>query len=105
MLPGAAFSPLSSFDGESGEVIYGIPDRAEGWAVVACEGQLIFVGDTGDATVLRAPTYIPELPDEREVAQRDEELGAFNRGLGVPESLNLEEALERYRTTAKNYHL
>ena len=90
---------------QCGEVINGIPDRAEGWVFIACEGHLVFVGDTGDATVLRAPTYVPQLPDEQEVAQREEELKAFNRGLGVPESMNLEEALERYRTTPKNYHL
>ena len=39
-------------------------------------------GDTGDATVLRAPMYVPEVPDEQEVAQREEELKAFNRGTG-----------------------
>ena len=98
-------SPPGPWDVECGEVINGIPDRAEGWVFIACEGHLVFVGDTGDATVLRAPTYVPQLPDEQEVAQREEELKAFNRGLGVPESMNLEEALERYRTTPKNYHL
>ena len=25
-------------------------------------------GDTGDATVLRAPRYVPEVPDEQEVS-------------------------------------
>ena len=39
-------------------------------------------GDTGDAMVLRAPMYVPEVPDEQEVAQREEELKAFNRGTG-----------------------
>ena len=101
-------SPPGPWDVECGEVFYGMPDRAEGWAFVACEGHLVFVGDTGDtgdATVLRAPTYVPELPDEREVAQREEELMAFNRSLGVPASMNLEEPMERYRTTPKRYDL
>ena len=101
-------SPPGPWDVECGEVFYGMPDRAEGWVFVACEGHLVFVddtGDTGDATVLRAPTYVPELPDEREVAQREEELMAFNRSLGVPASLNLEEPMERYRTTPKRYDL
>ena len=98
-------SPPGPWDVECGEVIDGIPNRAGGWVFVACEGHLIFVGDTGDATVLRAPAYVPQLPDEQEVAQREEELKAFNRGLGVPESMNLEEPMERYRTTPKNYHL
>ncbi len=98
-------SPPGPWDVECGDVINGIPDRAEGWVFIACEGHLIFVDDTGDATVLRAPTYVPQVPNEQEVAQREEELKAFNRGLGVPEDMNLEEAMERYRTTPKNYHL
>ena len=98
-------SPPGPWDVECGDVINGIPDRAEGWVFIACEGHLIFVDDTGDATVLRAPTYVPQVPNEQEVAQREEELKAFNRGLGFPEDMNLEEAMERYRTTPKNYHL
>ncbi len=98
-------SPSGPWDIECGDAVGGIPNRADGWVLVACEGHLIFVGDTGDATVLRAPTYVPELPDEQEVAEREEELKAFNRDLGVPEDMNLAEPMERYRTTPKNYHL
>ena len=52
-----------------GEGIDGIPDRAEGWVFVACRDRLIFVDNTGNATVLSVPT---ELPDERDVARREE---------------------------------
>ena len=98
-------SPPGPWDVECGDIIDGIPDRADGWVFLACEGHLVFVGDNADATVLRAPTYVPQVPDEQEVAQREEELRAFNRNLGVPEDMNLAEAMERYRTTPKNYHL
>lgn len=101
-------SPYGPWDVACGEVTYGIPDRAVGWVFVACEGHLIFVGDTGDATVLRAPTYLAELPDERDVARREEELMAFNTGLerlGLSPSRPLAERLERYRTTPKRYSL
>lgn len=98
-------SPPRPWDVECGDIIDGIPDRADGWVFLACEGHLVFVGDNADATVLRAPTYVPQVPDEQEVAQREEELKAFNRDLGVPEDMNLAEAMERYRTTPKNYHL
>ena len=98
-------SPPGPWDIECGQVIHGIPDRAEGWAFVACEGHLIFVGDTGDATVLRAPTYVPELPDERDVARREEELLAFNRSLGLPRTPAIDEGLESYRATPKHYYL
>ncbi len=98
-------SPQATWDVECGQVIYGIPNREEGWAFVACEGHLIFVGDTGDATVLRAPMYVPELPDERDVARLEEMLRGFNRRRGFPISEGVEERLESYRATPKNYHL
>ena len=98
-------SPPGPWDIECGQVIHGIPDRAEGWAFLACEGHLIFVGDTGDATVLRAPMYVPELPDERDVAQLEEMLRGFNSRRGFPISQGVEEQLESYRATPKNYHL
>jgi hypothetical protein len=98
-------SPIGPWNIECGQVIHGIPDHAQGWAFVACEGHLIFVGDTGDATVLRAPTYVPELPNERDVARLEETLRGFNRERGFPVSQGVEEQLESYRGTPKNYHL
>ncbi|WP_419938854.1 hypothetical protein [Candidatus Palauibacter sp.] len=101
-------SPPGPWDIECGQVIHGLPHPAGGWAFVACEGHLIFVGgtgDTGDATVVRAPMYVPELPDERDVARMEEELLAFNRSRGLPRSPAIDEGLERYRATPKNYHL
>ncbi len=98
-------SPQATWDVECGQVIYGIPDREEGWVFVACEGHLIFVGDTGDATVLRAPMYVPELPAERDVARLEEMLRGFNRRRGFPISEGVEERLESYRATPKNYYL
>ena len=96
-------SPRGPWDVECGQVIHGIPDRAGGWVFVACEGHLIFVGDTGDATVLRAPEYVPELPDERDVARREEELRSIQMGRPVP--LDMKELLESYRATPKHYYL
>ena len=98
-------SPRGPWDVGCGQVIYGIPDHEEGWVFVACEGHLIFVGDTGDATVLRAPMYVPELPDERDVARLEETLRGFNRRRGFPISEGVEERLESYRATPKNYYL
>ena len=98
-------SPPGPWDIACGQVIHGIPDPAEGWAFVACEGHLIFVGDTGEATVLRAPMYVLELPNERDVARTEEELLALNRSQGLPRTPAIDEALERYRATPKNYYL
>lgn len=62
-------SPRGPWDVECGQVVHGIPDRGQGWVFVACDGHLIFVGEAGNATVLRAPKYVPELPDERDVVR------------------------------------
>lgn len=98
-------SPPGPWDIECGQVIHGIPHPAGGWTFVACEGHLIFVGGAGDATVLRAPMYVPELPNELDVARREEELLALNRSQGLPRTPAIDEGLERYRATPKNYHL
>ena len=72
-------SPIGPWGVACEEGFWGIPHRAEGWVFEACEGHLIFVGNTGDATVLRMPT---ELPDERDVARFEERLlaGQGSRG-------------------------
>ncbi len=98
-------SPEGPWDVACGEVVWGIPDRAGGWVFVACEGHLIFVGDTGDATVLRAPTYLAELPDERDVARHEEMLMSVNMGNDRPASESVAERLEDYRATPKKYFL
>ena len=101
-------SPTGPWDVTCGEVTWAIPDRAAGWVFVACEGHLIFVGDTGEATVLRAPTYLAELPDERDVTRYEEWLVAFQREQGIPASTAAEsvaEAMDTYRATPKRYFL
>ena len=98
-------SPRGPWDVACGELTWGIPDQAEGWVFVACEGHLIFVGDTGDATVLRAPTYLAELPDERDVARFEEFLMVVNRLNDRPASESVDENLESYRATPKKYSL
>lgn len=98
-------SPAGPWDVPCGEVTFGIPDRAEGWVFVACEGHMVFVGDTGEATVLRAPTYVAELPDERDVARREGMLMALNRANGFPASTDVDERLEEYRAAPKRYFL
>ena len=108
-------SPSGPWGLGCGEGIEGIPDRAEGWVFVACEGRLIFVGNTGDATVLRAPT---ELPDERDVAREGERLWAQQGSMGSEVMTRVlqtssdgtyrsfvDETLEDYRAKPKLYSL
>ena len=98
-------SPAGPWDVECGQVIHGIPDPAGGWAFVACGGHLIFVGETGNDTVLRAPTYVPELPNELDVDRKEQELLALNRSQGRPRTPAIDEGLERYRATPKHYYV
>ena len=74
-------SPIGPWGVACEEGFWGIPDRAGGWVFEACEGHLIFVGNTGDATVLRVPT---ELPDERDVARFEERTVGLGKGVWVP---------------------
>ncbi|MDE2653905.1 MAG: hypothetical protein OXI71_08830 [Gemmatimonadota bacterium] len=99
-----------------GESVQGIPDRAEGWVFLACGGRLIvFAGNTGDATVLRPPTY---LPDERDVAREEERLWTAHGRLRPAEMSRVlqmssdgtyrsvvERRMEDYRATPKPYDL
>ena len=108
-------SPIGPWGVACEEGFWGIPDRAGGWVFEACEGHLIFVGNTGDATVLRVPT---ELPDERDVARREEgmlagqgrmgpEVAARVRQIspdGTYRSL-IDQMLEDYRAKPKPYSL
>ena len=115
-------SPSGPWRADCGEEegIDGIPDRAEGWVFVACRDRLIFVDNTGDATVLSVPT---EFPDERDVARREETMWigwetirgtmvgqeAMARVLetssdGTYQSV-VDQTLESYRSTPKRYSL
>lgn len=115
-------SPSGPWGVDCGEAegIDGIPDRAEGWVFVACRDRLIFVDNTGNATVLSVPT---ELPDERDVARREEAMWigweairgtmmgqeVMARALqmssdGTYESV-VDQALESYRSRPKHYSL
>ncbi len=102
-------SSAGPWDVECGRVIDGIPDRRGGWAFLACGGYLVFDEGAGtEATVVRAPTYAEEFPDETEVARRREEIESLNRSLaelGLEPTQSTEDQLERYRTTPKRYYL
>ena len=97
------------WDVECGRVISGIPDPRGGWVFLACGGYLVFDGGAGaEATVVRAPTYVEEFPDERDVARRRGEIESLNRAfaeLGLPPTQSIEEQLESYRATPKRYYL
>ncbi|MYA64182.1 MAG: hypothetical protein F4139_08265 [Gemmatimonadetes bacterium] len=86
---------------ECGRILYGFPNPGGGWVFIACEGHLVFVGVGGEPTVVRAPAYTGELPNDRDVAERIEGM-SFLASAGIPFD---QERLDRYRNTPKNYHL
>lgn len=103
---GLSFAGACAEDDTSGEPV---PDPRGGWVFLACDGYLVFDRGSGaEATVVRAPTYAEEFPDEREVARRREEIENFNRSLaelGLEPTQSTEDRLERFRTTPKRYYL
>ena len=86
---------------DCGRILYGFPNPGGGWVFIACEGHLVFVGVGGEPTVVRAPAYTGELPNDRDVAERIESM-SFLATAGIPFD---QERLDRYRNTPKNYHL
>lgn len=92
--------PAVDAEVECGEIIYGFPNPGGGWVHVACEGHLVFVAEDGDVTVLQAPTYTGELPNELDI----EWWGEVGRS---PWRMNMDwdREMEKIRATPKNYHL
>jgi len=86
---------------ECGMINYGFPNLAGGWVYVACEGHMVFVAEDGRVSVLQAPTYTGELPNERDIAALEEANRSTQRFGGLWDR----EELERVRNTPKNYHL
>ena len=82
---------------------YGLPDPSGGWVLIACRGHLVFLGADGQAIGIQAPTYVEELPTERDVARRQAELGVLGRRARGPQVRV--DWLEGYRNTPKAYHL
>ena len=96
-------SPPANVEIECERVYEGFPNPIGGWVLIACRGHLIFVSAAGEATVVRSPAYFDELPSEREVARRSEQLGAVARRPRGPAVRP--ERLESYRNTPKAYHM
>ena len=86
---------------ECEKVHYGFPDPGGGWVFVACGGHVVFVAGDGETTVVRAPTYMDELPSERDIADWTESRRARGRAGSDQDS----EALDEFRNTPKEYHL
>lgn len=57
------------FDLECGRVVLGMPDPRGGYVFRACQELLVFLEDRDDttATVVASPTYVEELPNQRDV--------------------------------------
>ena len=96
-------SPPANVEIECEQVYEGFPNPVGGWVLIACRGHLIFVSAHGEATVVRSPAYFDELPSEREVARRAEQLGALARRPRGPAVRP--EWLESYRNSPKAYHM
>ena len=98
-------SPPANVEIECERVYQGFRNPAGGWVLIACRGHLIFVSADGEATLVQSPAYFDELPSEREVARRTEQLGALARRPRGPAVRVSPEELESYRNTPKAYHM
>lgn len=96
---------------ECGAPIFGFPVLGDGnedeWVFIGCNGHLAFIDDSGDWKVFRVPTYVEELPNERDVESLREDLDAFAaevRGLGNSR-YSPDDDLGGYANEPKRYYL
>ncbi len=69
---------------ECGRLSSGIPTPGGGYVLTACRRELVFLEDRDgvEATVVKAPTYVEELPNERDVEDHLEGLARMFGGSG-----------------------
>ena len=96
---------------ECGAPNFGFPVLGDGnedeWVFVGCNGHLAFIDESGDWKVFQAPTYVEELPNERDVRALRDDLDAFAeqvRGLGNSR-FSPEDDLDGYADEPKHYYL
>ena len=108
--------------GECGAIRFGFPSKSGAWVFVDCRGRLSFVDGTGRIRTLQSPTWVEELPNERDVADfaaSERRMGQSfariradmyrQRGRTPPGpggSVEIDSAaLEEYRQRPKSYYL
>ena len=82
---------------ECGDVSLGVVSPTGGWTFPACQRELVFLEDRDapTATVIQSPTYTEELPNERDIAEVEDQNRRFM----------LQRDLAVYRETPKRNHL
>ena len=93
-------------ESECGRVSPGRPIPGGGYVFRSCQSELVFIDDRDDVhgTAITAPTYVPELPNERDVDAYREGISSIGRGSGmsVPKSA-WEPYLVGFRETPKKW--
>lgn len=91
-----------------GELIAELPTETGGWVFRACQREIVFLTDrdAGDGTIVEAPTYVEELPNERDVEWYKETMASISGGAGtsLPASA-WEPYLPEFRETPKRWLL
>jgi len=91
---------------ECGRLGPGLQGPDGGYVFRACQSELVFLPgrDADEATVIRAPTYVPELPNERDVDEYRESLAFMSGGMSMPASA-MEPYLDDFREVPKMWFL
>lgn len=82
---------------ECGSVALGVASPTGGWTFPACQRELVFLEDRDapTATVIQSPSYVEELPNERDVAEIED------RNRRYP----FQTDIDAYKATPKRNHL
>ena len=93
-------------DTECGRLSSGIPAPDGGYVLKACKRELVFLEsrDGTTATVIASPSYVPELPNERDVDGYLEDMASMFGGQPVSRS-SMEPYAAAYREEPKGWFL
>ena len=93
-------------ESECGRVVPGRPIPGGGYVFRSCQSELVFIDDRDDVhgTAITPPTYVAELPNERDVDDYGEGISSIGRrsGMSLPKSA-LEPYLAGFRETPKGW--
>lgn len=104
-----SYAPIAAGETECGSKSQGAPTPEGGWVFPACDRELVFLRhrDDENVSVVKTPNYLPELPNERDIAiQRSFiESSRFAGGFGVPPPSRRDDYMRDFASRPKRWFM
>ena len=103
------YMTIGETETECGRKSMGVPTPQGGWVFPACRRELVFLEHRDDAavTVVRAPNYVEEFPNRRdiEIMRSNLESTALQGAFGVPHPSRREQHIADYAARPKDWFM